>query len=170
MLQTKVPGDRDFRICNPERDLIWALPRMVSRAIRTIGTGLSREGYAARLKRLLRSYDIPFGCQNPDGTWSNDAGTDELLSDFKEFATTFAALWHHLRDDPRELGVVKLREFYDERRFRPFVALVSRLLVKQMVAEVSYWICQVEASSKEPPRPDIERIDEATREILDQLG
>ena len=87
-----------------------------------------------------------------------------------KFFTKFGQLWHHLRDDPKEVGLAKLRELYEHgSEYRPLMALVSQLLVKRMMAEVSYWICQVEASSKEPPRPDIERIEEATREILDQL-
>ena len=166
-LQVKLPGDSDRRVCNPERDMVWALPRLIGKALGDIGTAPTREEFAEQLRAMLRKHGIMvdgklafFGAHTVDA---------DLLDTFEEFVIQFGAVWHYLRDDPKGEGLTRLQELFKEPRFTPFRLLISLLVMKRLMAEVSYWICQVEASSKEPPRPEIERVTKAADELLKQL-
>ena len=166
-LQAKLPGDSDRRVCNPERDMVWALPRLIGKALGDIGTASTRKEFAWQLRALLLKHGIMVdGKLAFFGVHTGDA---DLMDVFDEFIKKFGAVWHYLRDDPKGEGLARLQELFKEPRFAPFRLLISLLVMKRMMAEVSYWICQVEASSKEPPRPEIERITEAVDELLKQL-
>ena len=165
-LQAKVPGDRDYRVCNPERDMVWALPRFVSAAIHDLGTELSREEYAEKLKAELAA----LGIAHPRFPGIALASDNALLDVFAEFVSKFGAVWHKLREDPEGEGISDLKEIFGDSRFSWCRLIISHNIMKRLMAEVSYWICQIEASSKDPPRPNIKQIEEATRAILDQLA
>ncbi|KKN28028.1 hypothetical protein LCGC14_0858400 [marine sediment metagenome] len=166
-LQVKLPGDSDRRVCNPERDLIWALPRIIEKAIGDIGTASTQKEFAWQLRAMLLKHGLVV-----DGKiafFGERTGDANFMDGFEEFIKKFGAVWHYLRDDPKGEGLARLQELFKEPRFAPFRLLISLFVMRRLMAEVPYWICQVEASSKEPPRPEIERITEAVDELLSQL-
>ena len=147
------PDDPLHRRFNPERDLVWALPRIIKRGLMTFGMLTE-----PKLRQLLveNGFDITI------------TGTD--LKDFEEFIgllTDFfaAAVDPALSDKAVRDKLVVLYELPPAIRMLAF----DRVM-KVIMAEFPVWCEQVRPESKKDPRPPVEEIEKARDTLLERLS
>ncbi len=144
------PDDPLHRRFNPERDLVWMLPRIMKRGLMTFGVLTE-----PKLKQVL----IEAGLD-----------TDADIEDFKTFInrlTDFMAAAANPEQNPEEQVREQLGKLYD---LPPAIRLlVFERVMKVIMAEFPVWCEQVRPESKRDPRPPIEEIEQARDTLLDQL-
>ena len=145
------PEDAQRRRFNPERDLVWMLPRLIKRALTTFGT-LSE----AALQQLLHQAHI---------------GDDTCLDDFSLFIsnlTGFLAAAIHPEDHTPEQVRCSLQAVYGQDTARIRLLVFDRI-IKVLMAEYPIWCDQVRPESELDPRPSIEDVEKAGDELLGRL-
>ena len=164
-LQVGLPQTGDLRAFNPDRDMVWGLPRIMTRAIlEGFGIENPREEMAdfellEHVKKQLVVHLIP---QTMDD--------DVLLTVFKEFVVKIQDFFGQAGKNSAELiAGDAFKELYTEERFKPFILLLSTLTMRRIFAELPYWFEQVEPRSPKAPRPSTEEVEAAADALLKQL-
>jgi len=136
---------------NPERDLVWALPRIIKRGLMTFGTLTE-----PKLTELLLESELTPGVD---------------LDDFKEFIsqlTDFMAAAARSEEESDEYVRAKLADLY---ALDPVIRLlVFDRVMKVIMAEFPVWCEQVRPESKKDPRPPVEEIEKARDILLERLS
>ncbi len=161
-MQIKTTGDRKRRSFNPDRDLVWAMGRMVKRL------GL-------KLGKLLhnKSGDIKPGAYmdllRENGIYAPDGFAEQHTRYFKEFITAVNAYFQRLHgnmEEEKNKITEPLPELYEGRQYAAARSLFSVMLVREIFSEHPYWWAQVQPQSDTDPQPRIKEINDAVRTIL----
>lgn len=145
------PDDLLHRRFNPERDLVWALPRLIKRGLMTLGTLT-----VPKLRQLLAESSLV-----------DDADFDDL-KEFISRLTDFIAAAARSEEESDEYVRAKLSDLYE---LNPAIRLlVFDRVMKVIMAEFPVWCEQVRPESKKDPRPPVEEIEKARDTLLEQLS
>jgi hypothetical protein len=154
MQVTKPEGPDNQRAFNPERDMIWAMPRLIRRAFELLGKDWTVEHFTKMLE------DRSTACAQPALTIDPSleviqgiAKMFNLMRDFPHMVEEHAAEYKRLKElDPT------------------FHMLMGSLLMDAIFAELPLWFDQVRPTSKLSPMPNTEEIEAAADEFLKQTG
>ena len=166
----QIPGVPDTpdkrRAFNPARDMVWGLPRIMTRAmlegfgIEDPERGLTDSEMVEHVKKQFTEHLIP---QMMDD--------DVLLVVFTEFIEKIQDFFGLAGKNSADLiAGDAFKEIYTETRFKPFILLLSKLTMRRIFAELPYWFEQVEPLSSKAPRPSTEEVEAAANALLQQLS
>lgn len=139
-----------MRAFNPDRDMIWALPRLMRRVFHNMGE-LDDQKFIAMLEERLIGTEV-YGYPHADvmgETAKEVARIFNLMQQFPEKAKEHAAEYQRLWKD---------HEFC--------MPLIACMLMDAIFAELPTWFDQVRPKSKLAPIPDVEEIERAANEFL----
>ena len=150
-------GDR--RAFNPDRDMVWALPRLFRRALETLGEDIDINKFRAMVE--ARGID----CDEFDNTALYDA-LSQVIKDV-------SAYFNALRSDPRLLD--KAQPFFDDvfRKYAPNQQIrlfLSDILVSRIFAELPTWFATIAPRSPNDPIPSVDEVEAAADELLSRLN
>ena len=149
-IQTAQSMDAIRRRFNPERDMVWALPRLIKRA-------LSRMTFEPdKLRADLQA------CSTAGEVFVDD---DTLTEQFKQAIGEFAG-YIKLSNDKTAIEQAKtsFARLFDDNR--EFATLLSVAVMKEIFLELPVWFEQVKPQSELDPQPDVEEIDAAVERLL----
>ena len=149
----------DPRAFNPDRDMVWALPRLFKHALDTLGKDIAIEDFVAKMEDRgadLLGYDL--------------AVIHESLS---RVIKSIAGYFNALRDDP--LLRDKAQPFFEEvftkkepdKQIRLYLADV---LMAQIFAELPTWFAMINPRSPNDPLPSVGEVEDAADELLASLS
>lgn len=145
-----------MRAFNPDRDMIWALPRLMSRVFHMLGT----EWSMTRLTEMLEERGAMLLNRYRGVTF--DASTEDIV-------TSFAKMFNLMQQFP-EKTEAHAGEYKRLKELDPaFVMLLGSLLMDAIFAELPTWFDQVRPQSKLAPVPAVEEVERAAREFLDRV-
>ena len=147
----------DQRAFNPDRDMVWALPRLFKRALGTLG---KLDG--AKFRAALEARGI--SCHGIDDVDLYEA----LLRVIKNIAAYFNAL----RNDPRLLD--KAQPFFDDvfKKTEPDQQIrlfLFDVLVFQIFAELPTWFAMIAPKSANDPLPSVDEVEKAADGLMEKL-
>lgn len=157
-MQVRTNDKAGLRAFNPDRDLVWALPRLLRRALEQLG----EEWTAERLVTLLEEHGCPMPCDGlvTDGTMK---ATDDVIRGLAHMFTT-------MRDFP-ESAEAHANEYKRLKELCPlFHMLLASLLMDVIFAELPTWFDQVRPTSKLDPMPDVDVVMQAADAFLDRIN
>jgi len=164
-LQIGMPQTGDLRAFNPDRDMVWGLPRIMTRAVLE-GFGIEDPKKEMTDFELLQHVKKQFTTYLIPQTMDDDV----LLVVFKEFVSKVQNFFGMAGKNSAELlAGDAFEEIYTETRFKPFVLLLSVLTLRRIFAELPYWFEQVQPRSPKDPRPSTEQVEEAADALLKRL-
>ena len=162
-MQIKGGGDRERRAFNPDRDLVWALGRLVKRLGSRLAESVHTNGEidAGKLGELLAQNHIyaPIYCGE----------SDKLVTEFAAFIKEVNDYFQALHGD-MTAELTPCAAIFDSTKYGPARSLFSLLLVQEIFAEHPFWWAQVKPNSTTDPQPDVKTIDVAVRELLGKLA
>jgi hypothetical protein len=164
-LQIGTPQTGDLRAFNPDRDMVWSLARIVTRAMLE---GFEIENPAEELTdaELVEHVEQQFAKHRIPQTLDAKA----LLAVFKEFLVNIRDFFGMAgEDDATLLASAAFEKIYTDERFKPFVLLLSTLTMRYIFAELPYWFEQVRPRSVKHPRPPIGDVVAAADALLKRL-
>lgn len=142
-----------MRAFNPERDMIWALPRLMSRIFNELGE-LSDNKLTALLEGRCIGLEVHrYPHANVMGETAKElARMFNLMQQFPEKSEEHAKEYKRLKEE------------------RPLcMALTACLLMDVVFSELPTWFDQVRPTSKLSPTPNIEEVEQAAHEFLDRI-
>ncbi len=145
------PDDPKRRRFNPERDLVWMLPRIMKRGLMTFGILTE-----PKLKQILVESGL-----GPDAADTEDFKVFiDRLSDFMGAAA-----------NPEENSDEAVRKILGQLyELPPAIRLLAfDRIMKVILAEYPVWCEQVRPESTKDPRPPVEEIEQARDALLEQL-
>lgn len=144
----------DPRLYNPDRDLLWAMPRLISTALHMLGENITSE----HIREMMAKRNIKV-----------DLISDELLyAELKSFIEDMAKFLNDMKD----VAAARARpEEWLNRLFRDgdragIRAFIADLLVCAMFAEIPIWFSSVQPDKANSPLPDVEKVQDAVESIL----
>lgn len=147
----------DPRLYNPDRDMLWAMPRLMRKALLSFGQNIT----VAEVRDLLAQRGIALDCE------------DELVYDkLWDVIQSFARYLNDLKDKP---DVRKSPEYIHRRLFTVhpddvvFAAirtLVADAFMSAVYAELPSWFESVQPEKANNPVPTVEEVEEAAAHIL----
>jgi hypothetical protein len=142
-----------MRAFNPDRDMIWALPRLMRQIFHQMGE-LSDDKLRQMLDaRLIGSEVYGYPHANAMGETAKEvARMFNLMQQFPEKAEEHAKEYQRMWKD---------HEFC--------MPLIACLLMDAIFAELPMWFDQVRPMSKLAPQPNVEEIEKAANEFLDRI-
>jgi hypothetical protein len=163
-LQVRMPQAGEFRAFNPDRDLIWCLPRLVTGALKLMSEAEDEAGKLteAQLASKLKAsgFDVD----------DSKAGKD-LEECIKLLAAFFNAVRNPDEKDVEKVGQELLGVLYnrDAGAVAAFRMIIADLLMKRILAEIPFWLEQVRPRSRRDPTPGLDEIEEAMEHVLSKL-
>jgi len=139
-----------MRAFNPDRDMIWAMPRLMRRVFHSMGE-LSDQKLIEMLEKRLIGVEV-YGYPHADvmGEAAKEvARMFNLMQQFPEKAEEHAKEYERM---------------WEEHEF--CMPLIACLLMDAIFAELPTWFDQVRPKSKLAPIPDVEEIERAANEFL----
>jgi hypothetical protein len=136
-----------MRAFNPDRDMIWAMPRLMRRVFHSMGE-LSEQS----LKDMLTARSIASDGTSPEevGLVAKDiARMFNLMQQFPEQTAKHAEEFERLKEHATDA-----------------MTLIASMLMDAIFAELPTWFDQVRPKSKFAPIPDVEEIERAANEFL----
>lgn len=149
----------DPRAFNPDRDMVWALPRLFKRALDTLGEDISIDDF--RQMVVARGLDVDE---------LDDAGlVDALSTVIKDIAKYFNVL----RADP--LLQEKAQPFFNDvfKKDWPYQQLrlyLADVLMSQIFAELPTWFAMINPRSPNDPLPSVGDVEDAADAIIARLS
>lgn len=142
-----------MRAFNPDRDMIWALPRLMRRVFHSMGELDDQKLFDMLDARLIGSEVYGYPHADAMGETAKEvARMFNLMQQFpekvEEHAKEYKRMW-------------KKHEFC--------MPLIACLLMDAIFAELPTWFEQVRPQSKLAPVPDVEEVERAAREFLDRV-
>lgn len=164
-LQIGIPQAGDLRAFNPDRDMVWGLPRIMTRAVLE-GFGIENPKEEMTDSELIEHVKKQF----TEHLIPQVMDDDVLLVVFKEFVGKIQDFFGLAGKNSAELiAGDAFEELYTETRFKPFVLLLSKLTMRRIFAELPYWFEQVQPRSPKDPRPSTEEVEAAADALLKRL-
>lgn len=147
-----------LRAFNPDRDMIWAMPRLMRRVFEALGEEWSRE----TLAKMLEWYDVVMINDHipPD---EFDAVTEDVVTGIAKMFKLMQRFPHKAEEHAAEYA--RLKEVGPE-----MMLLFGGLLMDIIFSELPTWFDQVRPKSKLSPAPDVEEIEQAANEFLGRIG
>lgn len=160
-MQVRGGGD-DRRAFNPDRDLVWAMGRLVKRLGTKMAERLHDENGEIMSDEYMKMLQ-DFGIYAP---WEHK---QKYARYFKEFVHALNDYFQRLHGDmeaPENELTKPLDEMFNGYQYAAPRALFSIMLAQEIFAEHPFWWAQVQPQSDAGPRPRIKEINEAVRAIL----
>jgi hypothetical protein len=149
-IQTAQSMDVLRRRFNPDRDMVWALPRIVRRV-------LDRMAFEPeQLRAELQT------CDAASAVFSADT---ELVDSLSQVVTMLAQYFKLMGSkDATEHAVELFNRIFIEHK--AFATVIAVALVRELLLELPFWYEQIRPQSKLDPMPEIEEIDAAVERLL----
>lgn len=149
-IQTAQSMDVLRRRFNPDRDMVWALPRIIRRV-------LDRMAFEPeQLRADLQT------CDASSAVFSDDI---ELVDSLGQVITMLAQYFKLMGNkDAAEHAVVLFNRIFIEHR--AFATVLAVALVRELLLELPFWFEQIRPQSKLDPMPEVEEIDAAVERLL----
>ena len=142
-----------MRAFNPDRDMIWAMPRLMGRVFHALGDDWSVETFW----RLQHKYGI-------DAV--GERGSADVMERTIEVVKGFAKMFNLMQQVP-EKTEEHAAEYKRLKELCPgFHLTISAMLMDVIMSELPAWFDQVRPKSKMSPTPDIEKIEEAASDFI----
>lgn len=169
-MQVKPQGE--YRAFNPDRDLVFCLPRLISRALHDLGKEVDIGAIqAALLNRGLGGQHLMSLAHE-----RNTTNTDALVAVWNEVTKEMAQYFSSAVDSPgtaESEAPDKLRSIFavDRGPVRNAVRqFICDMIVRRMMAEFPYWVEQVQPWSEKAARPYTYDINEAVDAFLGPMS
>jgi len=146
----------DKRLYNPDRDLIWAMPRLIHNALHMLGQDITTD----HIRGMM--IDRCIDCHVPD---------ERLREELESFIKDLARFLNALREDPvvRREPEGWFRDLFEDGPRAGVRALISELLMCAMFSEMPIWFESVQPE-KEGQTPSLEDVQSEVDRILRCLG
>lgn len=161
VIQMKGTGE-DRRAFNPDRDLVWAMGRLVKRLGMRMAERLHDENGEIKpdeYMQMLRE----FGIYAPPEHKENYA---RYLKEFVQAVSDYFQKLHGDMSQPKNEISKPMEAMFTGQQFAAARALFSIMLAQEIFAEHPYWWEQIQPQSDTDARPRIKEINEAVRAIL----
>lgn len=146
----------DKRLYSPDRDLIWALPRMIRNATVLMGSEITVE----HVRKMLADRNITY------------PGDDEqLYTDLEQLLSGLGKFFNAMRDDKeaRKHPEEWFKQLFAEGPVSALRVLITDLLFCVMTAELPIWFESVQPKHEGESAPDVGEVQDAVDAILRQL-
>jgi len=149
-------GPKDRRAYNPDRDILWSLPRLFKRGLRELG-----ETNNDKVREVMKAY----GITPPEGDLQ--LVFEQVVADIT--SAIVDALSAAL---PGDASCDLWKQVYDNRdpAYVAVRALFSVLFVKGVICELPIWSASVKPRTPTDPIPDIEEVEAAASEFFAAIG
>ena len=147
----------DPRLYNPDRDMIWAMPRLMKKALFMFGQSIT----VGEVRELLAQRGIELDCE--DGV---------VYNKLWGVVQSFARYLNDLKDNPdirRNPGEIHRQLFAvgpDQKVFAAIRALVADFFLSTVYAELPIWFESIQPERANNPVPTVEEVEKAAADIL----
>jgi hypothetical protein len=149
----------DQRAFNPDRDMVWALPRLFKRALDTMGENIAIDD----LRKMIEARGVDLGELDDPGL------VDALAQVIKDIAKYFNVL----SADP--LLHEKAQPFFGDvfRKEAPYQQIrlfLADILMSQIFAELPTWYAMINPRSPNDPLPSVGEAEDAADVLIAGLN
>jgi hypothetical protein len=151
----------DPRLYNPDRDMLWAMPRLMRRALLQFGEGIDN----ADVRDFLRAHDM-----------NSDYRDETIQSTLEAVITDLARFLVDLKDNVEVRHNAKERFEaifgYDTqpKLYSALRALIGNFFISVIFAELPIWFDSVQPEKANNPAPTVEEVLKTVGDMLGTCG
>lgn len=151
----------DPRLYNPDRDMIWAMPRLMKKALQRFGEDITVD----EVRAFMRERGI-----------ETERSDEDIYHTIEKVITDFAKYLNDLKDAPevRRAPAERYNAIFapepPDVLYQSLRAVIGDFFISIVYAELPFWFDSVQPEKANNPAPTVEEVSHVVQSLLSNRG